>query len=78
MDGFERHSIEGVTVDIEVVPAAQTGFSARFRLSGRGDEPAEWHTVHVAEGPFRTRGQAQEAAKSAALAAILTLGGLDH
>lgn len=71
MDGFVRHRIEGVPVDIEIVPASPGKFTARFRISGV--EP-DGHVVHVAHGPFATALQAEEAAKSAALAHILSQG----
>jgi hypothetical protein len=78
MDGFIRHRIEGASVDIEVIPAAPQGFTARFRIFGdAGDEP-DWHGVHLTQGPFATRRQAEEAAKSAALARILAHGSPRH
>ena len=74
MDGFIRHRMEGVSVDIEVVPAPPRGFAARFRIFGdAGDEP-DWHAVHMTHGSFSTEQQAEEAAKSAALARILAHG----
>ncbi|MEX3957670.1 hypothetical protein B0G57_101244 [Trinickia symbiotica] len=78
MDGFVRHRIEGVSVDVEVIPAAPQGFTARFRIFGdAGDEP-DWHAVHLTQGPFSTRRQAEEAAKSAALTRILEHGSQGH
>lgn len=74
MDGFVRHRIEGVSVDIEVVPAAPRGFAARFRIFGDGGDEPDWHAVHVTQGSFATEQQAEEAAKSAALARILAHG----
>lgn len=80
MDGYITHRIEGIPVDIEIVPARPQGFTARFRVFGdkhdsRGaeDEP-DWHVVHVAPGAFATEADAEEAAKSAALARILAHG----
>lgn len=73
MDGFVRHRIEGVSVDIEVVPAAPRGFTARFRLVGGASEP-DWHAVHVTHGPFSSEQAAEEAAKSEALVRILAHG----
>jgi hypothetical protein len=67
MDGFITHQIEGVSVDIEVVPMAPHGFTARFRIFGdQHDEPG-WHAVHLTEGVFATEGEAEEAAKSLAV-----------
>jgi hypothetical protein len=74
MDGFVRHRIEGVSVDIEVIPAAPEGFTARFRIFGDADDEPDWHTVHLTQGPFATQRQAEEAAKSAALARIFAHG----
>lgn len=74
MDGFVRHQMEGVRVDIEVVPAAPSGFTARFRVSGEPGDEAQWPVVHLAQGPFATEQQAEEAAKSAALERILERG----
>ena len=74
MDGFVTHRIEGVDVDIEVVPTVTHGFAARFRVCAGPADEAERHVVHVAEGPFATEAEAQEAAKSAALAWILSHG----
>ncbi|GLU34819.1 hypothetical protein WKR88_20395 [Trinickia caryophylli] len=80
MDGYITHRIEGISVDIEIVYARPRGFTARFRVfgdehAGRGakDEP-DWHVVHVAPGAFATEAEAEEAAKSAALAHILAHG----
>jgi hypothetical protein len=78
MDGFVRHRIEGMSVDIEVIPATLEGFSARFRISGDADDEPDWHTVHMTPGPFATRWQAEEAAKSAALARIFAHGSPRH
>ncbi|MGN6665822.1 MAG: hypothetical protein ACTHKH_02440 [Trinickia sp.] len=69
-----RHQIEGVSVDIQVVPAHPSGYAARFRVSGEAGDEANWPIVHVAEGPFATAQQAEEAAKSAALEHILEQG----
>jgi hypothetical protein len=78
MDGFVTHRIEGASVDIEVIPAAPHGFAARFRIfGGAGDEP-DWHAVHVTQGSFATKWEAEEAAKSAALARILAHGSPRH
>lgn len=78
MDGFVRHQMEGVSVDIQVVPAARGGFAARFRVSGEAGDEADWPVVHVANGPFATALQAEEAAKSAALEHILERGSPPH
>lgn len=83
MDGFVTHRIEGVDVDIEVVPAAAQGFAAqgfaaRFRVGGNGTDEAERHVVHVTQGPFATEAEAEEAAKSAALGWILSHGEPRH
>lgn len=78
MDGFVTHRIEGVPVDIEVVPAAPQGFAARFRVCGDLGNEAERHVVHLAQGPFVTELEAQEAAKSAALTWILSHGEPRH
>lgn len=75
MDGFVRHQMEGVAVDIQIVPVQPTGFAARFRISGEPGDEADWPVVHVARGPFATAQQAEEAAKSAALEHILEHGG---
>ncbi len=75
MDGFVRHQLEGVSVDIEIVPAKPSGYAARFRVSGEPGGEADWPVVHVAHGPFGTTQQAEEAAKSAALEHILEQGG---
>lgn len=74
MDGFMRHQMEGVSVDIQIVPATPRGFAARFRVSGDVGDEADWPIVHVAQGPFATMQQAEEAAKSAALQHILERG----
>ncbi|HEX7684613.1 MAG TPA: hypothetical protein VF446_13960 [Trinickia sp.] len=74
MDGFIRHQMEGVSVDIQIVPVASGGFAARFRVSGEPGDEADWPVVHVAQGPFPTMQQAEEAAKSAALEHILERG----
>ncbi|HTI18469.1 MAG TPA: hypothetical protein VL598_12460 [Trinickia sp.] len=74
MDGFIRHRIEGVSVDIEVIPAARQGFAARFRILGDGVNEPDWHAIRLAQGPFATRRQAEEAAKSAALSQIISHG----
>lgn len=78
MDGFVRHRIEGVSVDIQIVPAAPSGFAARYRVSGDTGDEADWPIVHLAQGPFATRQQAEEAAKSAALEHILERGAPPH
>ena len=78
MDGFVRHRIEGVSVDIDVIPAAPHGFTARFRIFGDADDEPDWHAVHLTQGPFETRPQAEEAAKSAALVRILAHGSPRH
>jgi hypothetical protein len=78
MDGFVTHRIEGVSVDIEVVPAEAEGFTARFRIFGDVNDEPDWHAVHLTQGPFSTRRQAEEAAKSAALARILAHGSPRH
>jgi hypothetical protein len=78
MDGFVTHRIEGVDVDIEVVPAAAQGFAARFRIGGNGTDETERHVVHVTQGPFATEAEAEEAAKSAALGWILSHGEPRH
>ncbi|HVW51073.1 MAG TPA: hypothetical protein VHC91_11865 [Trinickia sp.] len=78
MDDFVRHQMEGVSVDIQVVPAAPSGFAARFRISGEPGDEADWPIVHVANGPFATALQAEEAAKSAALEHILQHGSPPH
>ncbi|MDG0022814.1 hypothetical protein [Trinickia sp. Y13] len=78
MDGFVRHQMEGISVDIQVVPAAPSGFAARFRISGEPGDEADWPIVHVANGPFATALQAEEAAKSAALEHILQHGSPPH
>jgi hypothetical protein len=78
MDGFIRHRIEGASVDIEVIPAAPQGFTARFRIFGDASDEPDWHAVHLTQGPFATRRQAEEAAKSAALARILAHGSPRH
>lgn len=75
MDGFVRHQLEGVSVDIQVVPVQPSGYAARFRVSGEPGDEANWPIVHVARGPFPTAQQAEEAAKSAALEHILEQGG---
>jgi hypothetical protein len=75
MDGFVRHHMEGVAVDIQVVPVKPSGYAARFRVSGELGDEADWLVVHVAQGPFATAQQAEEAAKSAALQHILEHGG---
>lgn len=75
MDGFMRHHMEGVCVDIQIVPAESSGYAARFRVSGEAGDEANWPVVHVARGPFATEQQAEEAAKSAALQHILEQGG---
>ncbi|HJP70037.1 MAG TPA: hypothetical protein VJ846_14165 [Sphingomicrobium sp.] len=74
MDGFVRHQLEGVSVDIQIVPVTPSGFAARFRVSGQPGDEADWPVVHVAQGPFGTAQQAEEAAKSAALEHILEHG----
>ena len=74
MDGFVRHQMEGVSVDIQIVPAEPTGYAARFRVSCEAGDEANWPIVHVARGPFATAQQAEEAAKSAALEHILEQG----
>lgn len=74
MDGFVTHRIEGVPVDIEVVAVAPHAFTARFRVFGDAGDAPGWHVVHVTDGPFDTEQQAEEAAKSAALAQILARG----
>jgi hypothetical protein len=78
MDGFVRHRIEGASVDIEVIPAAPQGFTARFRIFGDANDEPDWHAVHLTQGPFATRRQAEEAAKSDALARILARGTPRH
>ena len=80
MDGFVTHRIEGVDVDIEVVPApaAKQGFTARFRVGGNRTNETERHVVHVTHGPFATEAEAEEAAKSAALGWILSHGEPRH
>jgi hypothetical protein len=80
MDGFVTHRIEGVDVDIEVVPApeAKQAFTARFRLGGTHTDATERHVIHVTEGPFATEAEAEEAAKSAALGWILSHGEPRH
>ncbi len=78
MDDFVRHQMEGVSVDIQVVPAVPSGFVARFRISGEPGDEADWPIVHVANGPFATALQAEEAAKSAALEHILQHGSPPH
>lgn len=80
MDGFVTHRIEGVDVDIEVVPmpATKRGFEARFRVGGDRSDETERHVVHVAQGPFATEAEAEEAAKSAALGWILSHGEPRH
>lgn len=78
MDGFMRHQIEGVSVDIQVVPAPPRGFAARFRMSGEPGDEAHRPVVYVAQGPFATAQQAEEAAKSAALEHILEHGSPDR
>ena len=75
MDGFVRHQMEGVSVDIQIVPAQPSGYAARFRVSGEPGDEADWPIVHIAGGPFQTAQQAEEAAKSAALEHILEQGG---
>ena len=75
MDGFVRHQMEGVSVDIQIVPVKPGGYAARFRVSGEPGDEANWPVVHVASGPFATPQQAEEAAKSAALEHILEQGG---
>lgn len=75
MDGFVRHQMEGVAVDIQIVPVQPAGYAARFRISGEPGDEADWPVVHVARGPFATAQQAEEAAKSAALEHILEQGG---
>jgi hypothetical protein len=78
MDGFVRHQIEGVSVDIEVIPVAPRGFAARFRIfRDAGDEP-DWHAVHVTDGACETAQEAEEAAKSVALVRILSHGSRGH
>jgi hypothetical protein len=78
MDGFVRHQIEGASVDIEVIPSTPYGFAARFRIfCDAGDEP-DWHAVQVTNGVFDTVQQAEEAAKSVALARILAHGERKH
>lgn len=74
MDGFIRHQIEGVSVDIDVIPAAPRGFSARFRLFHDASDNPEWHHVHVSGCVFDTAEQAQEAARSMALEQLLGSG----
>ena len=78
MDGFVRHQIEGFSVDIDVIPAAPLGFSARFRIFGGAEDEPGWHAVHLTQGPFATEQQAEEAAKSAALTRILAHGSHEH
>lgn len=78
MDGFVRHQMEGVSVDIQIVPAAPSGFAARYRVSGDPGDEADWPVVHLAQGPFATMQQAEEAAKSAALQHILERGAPPH
>jgi hypothetical protein len=78
MDGFMRHQLEGVSVDIQIVPVAPSGFAARFRISGDPGDEADWPVVHLAQGPFATAQQAEEAAKSAALQHILERGSPTH
>lgn len=75
MDGFVRHQMEGVSVDVQIVPVKPSGYAARFRISGEPGGEADWPVVHVAHGPFATAQQAEEAAKSAALEHILEQGG---
>ena len=75
MDGFVRHRMEGVSVDIQIVPSQPSGYTARFRVSGEAGDEADWPIVHVARGPFATAQEAEEAAKSAALEHILEHGG---
>ena len=78
MDDFMRHQLEGVSVDIQVVPVTPSGFAARFRVSGEPGDEADWPVIHLAQGPFPTAQQAEEAAKSAALEHILERGSRDH
>ncbi|MEA3118863.1 MAG: hypothetical protein QOI13_2133 [Paraburkholderia sp.] len=78
MDGFVRYRIEGVAVDIEVIPATPEGFTARFRFFGDADDEPDWHAVHLTQGPFATQRHAEEAAKSAALARIFAHGSPRH
>ena len=75
MDGFVRHQLEGVSVDIQIVPGQPSGYTARFRVSGEPGDEANWPVVHVTRGPFSTPQEAEEAAKSAALEHILEHGG---
>jgi hypothetical protein len=78
MDGFVRHQIEGASVDIEVIPAAPHGFAARFRIFGDAAEEPDCHAVHLTDGVFDTAQEAEEAAKSVALARILARGERPH
>ncbi|WP_240702485.1 hypothetical protein [Trinickia terrae] len=73
-----RHQIEGASVDIEVIPAAPRGFAARFRIFRDAADEAGWHAVHVTNGAFDTAQEAEEAAKSVALARILSHGESRH
>lgn len=66
MDGYIRHRIEGVSVDIEVVPVEPRGYSARFRLFGDTQDEAQWHAVHHTDCVFESIDEAEEAAKSIA------------
>jgi hypothetical protein len=74
MDGFVRHQIEGAAVDIEVIPSTPHGFAARFRIFCDATDDPDWHAVHVTNGAFGTEQEAEEAAKSMALARILAHG----
>lgn len=78
MDGFVRHLIESVPVDIEVVSVAERRFAARFRVVSAARLASEGHVVHAVPDTFDTPEQAEEAAKSAALAQILAQGSGQH
>jgi hypothetical protein len=78
MDGFVRHQIEGASVDIEVIPTTPRGFAARFRIFCDAADAPDWHAVHVTSGAFDTAQEAEEAAKSVALARILARGDRRH
>jgi hypothetical protein len=74
MDGFIRHKIEGISVDIDVIPITPHGFCARFRLFRDAMDQPDWHRVHVSGSVFESAEQAEEAARSMAYEQVLARG----
>jgi hypothetical protein len=74
MDGFVRHQIEGVSVDIDVAPVRPNGYCARFRIFRDASDLPDWHHVHVSGSVFDTAEKAEEAARSMALEYLLARG----